>query len=58
MYQRQQELFDGRYTTFEIVKRKDASKVIMIDGDDILLTRQQQPGSRVYMSLLGGIVEE
>lgn len=44
MYQRQQEMFDGSYQTFELAQMKDVVKVILIQDDKIIMIHDEQPG--------------
>lgn len=45
VYQWQQELFDGSFTTFEMLRRNDAIAVIAIDDDGNIVTiDEEQPG--------------
>ena len=45
IYQREQELFDGTYKTFELARMQDAVKVILIDKEQhkILMVQDEQP---------------
>lgn len=43
IYHWEQELFDGRKTTFEMAKRQPSAYVLPILGDRILLCNQKQP---------------
>jgi len=59
VYQWQQEMFDGSFETFEMLRRPDAAQVIAIDGDKIVMIDEQQPGSSVQNNNLpGGRIEE
>ena len=58
-YQWEQELFDGSTATFEKVKRPDTVNVIPItDEGKIIVTEQEQPGERPFISTLGGRIDE
>ena len=57
VYQWEQELFDGSYTTFERLKRADTVTVIATSGDKVYLTHQSQPTKPDYYGLLGGRVD-
>lgn len=57
-YQWQQEMFDGSFQTFEMLRRPDTALVIVVDGDQIILLDEQQPGGIVQHDRLpGGRVE-
>lgn len=43
IYQRQQEMFDGSYKTFELAERNDVVKVVLIDNEDIIMLHEEQP---------------
>ena len=43
VYQRDQKIFDGTTTTFEMVKRKDAVQIIAIVGNKILVPQERHP---------------
>jgi ADP-ribose pyrophosphatase len=58
VYQWQQEMFDGSFETFEMLKRPDTVEVIAVDGKTIYLTYQSQPNKHNFYSLLGGRVDE
>jgi 8-oxo-dGTP pyrophosphatase MutT (NUDIX family) len=58
LYQRQQEMFDGSYKTFEYARRKDVVKALLIDNDCIIMTQEEQPGCDVKISFAGGFVED
>lgn len=53
-YQWQQEMFDGRSQTFEMLKRADTVKVILMDGEEVVIVKQEQPGTMVFLDLPGG----
>lgn len=58
VYQWQQEMFDGSYQTFEMLRRPDATLVIGIDDNQVVVLDEQQPGySTTYDSLPGGRIE-
>ncbi|MBI4598672.1 NUDIX hydrolase [Candidatus Uhrbacteria bacterium] len=58
VYQWEQELFDGSRATFEMLKRPDTVQVIAVVGDCILVLDQEQPGSKPFVCLPGGRVDE
>jgi ADP-ribose pyrophosphatase len=55
VYQWSQKLYDGTQVTFEKLRRPDTCYVIpIIDSSRVLIVRQEQPGSRPYIGLIGG----
>jgi len=59
VYQWEQEMYDGTIATFEKVKRPDTVIVFGIfDDGKILLTKQEQPGMKPFISAAGGRVDE
>jgi ADP-ribose pyrophosphatase len=58
VYHWQQEMFDGSFETFEMLKRPDTVEVIATNGERIFITHQSQPNKHDYFSLLGGRVDE
>ena|SRR3989338_177742 len=58
VYQWQQEMFDGRHRTFELIKRSDSVQVIAVQGDKIILCDDEQPGRPRKTTFLGGRVNE
>ncbi|MGE3769833.1 MAG: NUDIX hydrolase [Bdellovibrionales bacterium] len=58
IYQWQQEMYDGSTRTFEAAKRYPTIEIIVLDGDDIIFSKQEQPGIPEYYSFLGGRGEE
>jgi ADP-ribose pyrophosphatase len=51
-------MFDGSFQTFEMLRRPDTALVIAIDGDQIVLLDEEQPGGIVQKSRLpGGRIE-
>ena len=58
VYQWQQEMFDGSFKTFEMVKRLDTVSGICVTRDKkIIMTKQEQPGSQPFYSVPSGRVE-
>ena len=58
VYQWEQEMFDGSFETFEMLRRPDASLVIAIDGDEIIMQDEEQPGGVIENNRLpGGRIE-
>lgn len=55
VYHWEQELFNGKFRTFEKLKRNDASVIIsVIESGKILVTYQEQSGRIPYTALPGG----
>ena len=53
VYQWEQELFDGSFTTFEMVKRLWTACVIpILDNWNILVSKQEQPWKNIYIDCL------
>ncbi|AKH33010.1 hypothetical protein XF24_00684 [candidate division SR1 bacterium Aalborg_AAW-1] len=59
IYQREQELFDGSYKTFELARMADAVKVLLIDIQEqkIIMVQDEQPGL-TRLTFAGGLVEQ
>lgn len=58
VYQWEQELYDGRKTVFEMLRRPSTVMVLATEGDKVLLARQEQPGKAPYYDYLGGRADE
>ncbi len=58
VYQWQQELFDGSYDTFEMLKRPDTTSVICVVDDKLIVLDEEQPASGKRRSFPGGRVDE
>lgn len=59
VWQWEQELYDGRRTVFEKIRRPDSCHVIATVDDKILLTKQRQPDSTDYfLAIPGGRADE
>lgn len=43
VYQWEQQLYDGSYATFEMLRRPDTAFVIAVDGDHIIALDEEQP---------------
>lgn len=55
IYQWQQELYDGSFTTFEMAKHVDAVSVIpVLDNDQIVILHEQQPRDKPRTTFPGG----
>jgi len=58
VYQREQEMFDGSYKTFEKAVRPDGVYCIPIFGDKICMAHDRQPGIDPWVTLIGGRVDK
>lgn len=54
VYQWQQKMFDGKYQTFEALKRPNTVEVLAEQNGKIILGRQKQPNKNWFYSLFGG----
>ncbi len=54
VYQWQQEMFDGSFSTFEMLRRRDAVTVLAVAGDKILINHEEQPSVGKFISLPAG----
>lgn len=54
VYQWQQEMFDGSFETFEMLKRPDTIKVIAIRDNKIIICEEQQPNTDVFFDVPSG----
>lgn len=57
-YQWEQEMYDGSKATFEMVKRPATAIIIPTQGDQILISEQEQPTKSLSFSLIAGRGEE
>lgn len=57
-YQWQQEMYDGSFSTFEMLHGKPTVDLIATIGDKIITLEQAQPGRASYLSLVSGKIEE
>lgn len=58
VYHWQQEMFDGTFETFEMLRRPDTTLVIVIDDNEIVLLDEEQPATPIQNNRLpGGRVE-
>jgi ADP-ribose pyrophosphatase len=57
VFQWQQQLYDDSQATFEMLRRPDTVEVIVIDGPNILLVRDEQPNRHAIVDLPGGRVD-
>ena len=52
-----QKMYDGTYSTFERIIRPSTAMVIPIKSDGkIILSKQEQPGLKPFIGLVGGVV--
>ena len=58
IYQWEQELFDGSKTTYEGLKRRDSTQVLVVDGDHLLLAYEKQPLYPLAYGLFGGHIDD
>lgn len=54
VYQWKQELYDGTFTTFEMLKRPDTVKVIPVKDGKLLVQEQEQPTLGFFYDFPGG----
>lgn len=54
VYHWQQEMFDGTFETFEMLKRPDTVRVIAIKDNQIVMLDQEQPGHGPFFDFPGG----
>ncbi len=54
VYQWQQEMFDGSFGTFEMLKRSDTVKVIAIKNGKVVICEEQQPHTKVFFDVPSG----
>lgn len=58
VYQWQQELFDGTFTTFEAIKKHNAATVLATTKDKkIIVNFEEQPNRVPFIAIPGGIIE-
>ena len=57
VYQWSQQQFDGSTKTFEMLKRPDTVQVLVVDGNQVLLINDEQPGKAVSQHFPGGRVD-
>lgn len=58
VYQWKQKMFNGKFGTFERIKRSNTVTIIAIFGDKILIQNQKQPFKGSFISLPGGRVDD
>ena len=58
VYQWPQKMFDGSTITFESLERRDTVTIIPVTEDGkIIMTKQEQPCAKPFLSLPGGIMD-
>lgn len=57
VYHWEQEMFDGTFETFEMLRRGPTADVIAWVGDTIIILEQEQPNKPLYPGLPGGRME-
>lgn len=57
VYQWEQELFDGTFSTFEAIKKRDSVTVVATFENCIILNKEEQPGKPPFIALPGGMCE-
>lgn len=54
----QQQLYDGSFTTFEMLRRPDTVRVVAIKDDKLVILKQQQPNRPVFYDVPGGLHDQ
>lgn len=57
VYQWQQELYDGSYDTFEMLKRPDTTSVLCVVDDKLIVLDEEQPNNVKRRSFPGGRID-
>lgn len=59
VWQWEQEQFDGSTKTFELLKRPDTVLILpVLPSRDIILCKEQQPGTKLMIRTIGGRIEK
>ena len=58
VYQWRQKMFDGKYTTFERVKRQDTVVILPTIKDKIVMLKQKQPNTGWFLTLPSGRMDK
>lgn len=58
VWQWDQQMFDGSFETFEMLRRADTAAVIAVVDNKVLLQKEEQPGREPFISVPGGRIEE
>jgi 8-oxo-dGTP pyrophosphatase MutT (NUDIX family) len=54
IWQWEQEQFDGSYKTFEMASKRDSATMVVLVGNKVLLSEEEQPGRPSFISLPAG----
>lgn len=54
VYQWQQEMFDGSFSTFEMLRRPDSVNIIALHQDKLVIVYEQQPGTEPWYGVPAG----
>ncbi len=54
VYQWEQEMFDGSYATFEMIKRPDTVQIAAVKDDKLVILKQMQPNTDWFYDLPSG----
>ncbi len=57
VYQWEQEMFDGSFSTFEGIKRIDGASVVAVTNNMIIINNEEQPNRGQFISLPAGIAD-
>ncbi len=57
-YHWEQEMFDGSFETFEMLKRANTVEIIATVGDKIVISRDEQPVKGKKIGLIGGRMDQ
>jgi ADP-ribose pyrophosphatase len=58
VYQWQQEMFDGTFSTFEALRKRNSVTVIAVVGDKVIINEEEQPAQVPFLALPGGMCEK
>jgi ADP-ribose pyrophosphatase len=58
IYHWKEKMFDGSEEVFEGLKKRGSVKIVALAGSKVIMTKEQQPGSEIYYSLLGGAMND
>ncbi|MFZ2978613.1 MAG: NUDIX domain-containing protein, partial [Candidatus Magasanikiibacteriota bacterium] len=58
VYHWQQKMYDGSLTTFEMIKRPGAVRIIAVQGNKIILNNEKQPGIKRTLGTFGGRMDK
>ncbi len=57
VYQWKEKMFDGKEGVFEGLRKRSGVKIFALSNDKLFMTKEEQPGSDSYYSLIGGTIE-